>query len=183
MNIISRLFLYVLAVSLASAKSARAQAATPLKESQLNDAVAAAIDFALNRAIGPAASFSRPAEVVLDTTGSFPSLRASRVATTVGLSRGALPVTIARSHRSALLNCPRGVLNADCRFVRPVTIISIGQTKWTSAGDISMLVHVNWPSKAQGNAGQFAGYSVEVVISKDQAGRWRNTKATTFIAG
>ena len=183
MNIISRMFLYVLAVSLASAKPARAQAAAPLKEGQLNDAVAAAIDFALHRAIGPAASFSRPAELVLDTTGSFASLRASRVATTVGLSRGALPVTIARSHRSALLDCPSGILNADCRFVRPVTIIWIGQTKRTNADDISMLVHVNWPSKAQGNAGQFAGYLVEVVISKDQAGRWRNTKATTFIAG
>ncbi|WP_373061526.1 hypothetical protein [Gemmatimonas sp.] len=36
---------------------------------------------------------------------------------------------------------------------------------------------------ARGNAGQFAGYSVEVVVSKDQAGRWKNTKATTFIAG
>lgn len=155
----------------------------PLGESQLDDAVSAAVDFALNRAIGPAASFSRPAETVLDTTGSFASLRAARLATTVGLSRGVLPVTIARSHRSALLNCPTGVLNADCRFVRSVTIIWIGQTKRTGSGDISMLVHVNWPSKAQGNAGQFAGYSVEVVISKDQTGRWRNTKATTFIAG
>jgi len=33
------------------------------------------------------------------------------------------------------------------------------------------------------NAGQFAGYLVEVVVSIDQAGRWKNTRANTFIAG
>ena len=183
MSINARVFLLLLTVCTARVQAAEAQAVLPLVQNQLDDAVSAAIDFALHRAIGPAASMSRPAEIVLDTAGSFASLRAARLATTVGLSRGVLPVTITRSHRNALLDCPSGVLNADCRFVRPVTIIWIGQTKRTGAGDISMLVHVNWPSKAQSNAGQFAGYSVEVVISKDQAGRWRNTKATTFITG
>jgi len=44
-------------------------------------------------------------------------------------------------------------------------------------------VHVDWPSNARGDAAQFAGYLVEVVVSIDQAGRWKNTRANTFIAG
>gem|GEM_PF-6191789 len=68
-------------------------------------------------------------------------------------------------------------------IVRSVTIIWIGRTKRTVAGELSMLIHVDWPSNARGDAAQFAGYSVEVVVSIDQAGRWKNTRANTFIAG
>lgn len=161
---------------------ADAQLQEKVSSEELSQVVETAVSFVLRTSPQSAKRDAR--EMVLDTTSSFGSLRAAAIANEVRLVRAlnvgrALPMVA----RGSVISCPTQTISPTCTFTRSVTSVWVGKTSRLSADQMSVLVHVMYPSNSEAFKNGIDGFTMEVIVKKDQAGRWSGARRGIVAAG
>jgi hypothetical protein len=155
-----------------------------LNGEELSQVLETAVAFTLKASARYSKAESSSHSVVFDTSSSLRSLRESGVAREVKLSRSlSIGRAFAMVARNEILSCPNEVLSSACTFTKSTTSVWIGKTSRVADNQVSVLVHVMSPSTSTLDRNRISGYSVEVIVQKDQAGRWTAARMGKVVAG
>jgi len=155
-----------------------------LNGEELSQVLETAVRFALQASARYSKAESSAHSVVLDTSSSFRSLRESGVARDVKLPRPlGVGRVLAMAARSDILSCPTETISSACTFTKSTTSVWIGKTSRVTEHQVSVLVHVMSPSASALDRNRITGHSIEVIVQKDQAGRWSAARMGKVVAG